>query len=637
MKPSILVGVVIAIIILAIVIFAPPGLRSGAAKAAEEAQAQAALAERLLYRHSVQMSTLERLVSPAAFKDVQAQALYEQAKTGLTQINQEYSKLLSRMKSDAEADKLPAPTVSILPASPAGVEQAIKGYQNLLKEDLDRLTSKDGAIGLANGAKAIDASALGVQHVLGMSLYTRAAELLSAAQDLRRQQQLAQVRLLLVASQWKAYQANSDYLVGLDVRDILSKLRTDLADVRDQNQAASDEATKLAAAVTEREQALAKVRQDLKAGRDELLGIERQGFVAGQDDSFNAYREKYVAVSSRLRALEEEEQLLDLGGFREPKFDGEDVETAKISGTEVIGLQEMQRKLAAAQEKAKRLGEAVAALEKHIGFVDEAGNAANKGQGDYAKLLDELSNKQKEIVPQILKLQAEASKKETEAMQAASEAASAFEASQQSADKWVSGARELRQNADPEGKNAWLARITSDPTFPQFGKSAKAAALTLKGRICAQRIDGNQSLLDDISIFGAMRPGAGLKPEEAQKYKDEIDTARDSGKKALDDATKIYAALEKASSGTKWSWVSQAGLASAYYLAARISPADAEELLTKARESAEAAVKDRENSPYLAAHVQFRDFLKQATIQKHEPVEGESGTGTDEQPAGGEK
>jgi hypothetical protein len=631
LKPSILVGVVIAVLVLAAGLLAPQ-FRSSSSKAAEQARQQAALAERLLHAYDVHLPELERLARPAALKDADFEGVAKALREDLSQLNQEYARLLGQMQNAARAAGLPPPSIPLVSADASGLKRALEQYQRVLKENADRLAQ---AVKTARDARSgVGDSVLGVPQVAGMAEYARAAGLFTEAQVYRQEQQALQARLLRLGGQWKDYRAYQDYLVGLDVRDILSTLRTDLEKVRQDAATGKTQAEAAAAEVAKREAELTRVQHDLKAARDEILALEKQGFTAGQDDSFNAYREKYAAISKRLQTLQEEEQLLSQGGLRGAKITGDDLETAKLEGGEaVVGLEQMKRELAIAQEKAKRLADAVESLQKHLGFVEEAGKAAKQGEGEYARLLEKLDAQQKAIVPQILTLAKTASDKETEALAAAREAVRAFEASQQAADKWVSAAGQAQSTSDPDRRNPRLSRMVGDATLPQVGVSAQAEALMLTARIHAQRLDGNQSLLNDMNRFVELRPGTSF--TEAGKCEDDIRIARDNAVDAAKKAAEIYKKLvNRAAANTKW--VPQAALASVYHLLAQVSATDSATLLATALQAAEDAVKDRENSPYLTRHVQFRDYLLARTGGgKKEPGTEEPTPEKSDQPAEG--
>ena len=547
MKLPVLIGILIGVVIFAAAILSPQ-LRSTTSKEADDAAEQAALAERLLDRHEYRLPRIERLSEASAMEGKQA----------------------------AFSDNA---------------------------QRLSRAAQVAGSVRTSN--------VLGAAQVSGMVEYTRAAELFAEAQGLRLEQRLLQGKLLRLGAQWVSYRAKQDYLVGLDVRDILTKLRNDLAQVREDGEKAAAETESLRTQVSEREAELASTTAELEKTRSELLSVEQAGFTAGDDASFDAYRERFTTLAERIRLLGEKEQLLSFGGMQNAEWSSDELDKATLSGgEEVVGLDELKRRLERSEENARRWAQAAEALTEHIGFIEQAGRTAKQGEDRYAELQNELDAKQKEILPDtLIGLAKQAAQKETEALRAARDAVGAFGSAQQAADQWVRDAREVQSDKDSERKNERLKMMVGDSTMPQVGDSAKATALLLSAHIHAQRIEADQSLIDDLKRFVEMRPGSTV---DTAVFEEEINTSRDEAVRALEQAEKIYERLEKAApANTKW--VPQAGLATVYHLAARINTLESAALLAKAFQAADAAVKDREQSPYLVWHVRFRDHLRELT------------------------
>lgn len=606
MRSPIVVGILIVVVVVAAGILAPQ-FRSDSSKAADQAREQAALARRLLHRYDNQADRLAELADPAGLKDADLEGLSEQIRAQLQQVNQEYSQALNRMSTQAEQDVMPAPAVQVLPASASGLQRALSAYEVALADNARRLSQ--AAQQAKTAAAGAGGNVLGVPHVAGVAEYTRAAGLFAQAQAARLEQQRLQARLLMLAARWKAHQAYQDYLHGLDVKDILTELRGDLDEVRTLEAEGVERTTALARQVTERSAELADAEQALRAAGDELLALEKTGFTAGDDASFNAYRDRFNSISEQLRTLEEQEQLLRYGGRRAAEFSGDDLEKAEIEGGEVvIGLEELQRRLVAAEERSRRLTNAVQSLEQHVGFVEQAGTDAKLGEDRYAELLTELDNEQEAIRPLLLEAVKQAAAKENEALKAAREAVSAFGRSQQAADAWLRNARETQSSKDSERANPRLRMMVGDQAMGQIGDSSKAAALMLIARIQAEQIEATGALLKDMALFTNMRD----KTFETQVFEELIATARENAVKTLGEAEQLYIKLVgKAPQNTKW--IPQAGLAAVYHLWARVEPAEATTYLSQAAETVQTAVENREHSPYVRPHVMFRDHLRAET------------------------
>lgn len=606
MKTPVLVGILIGVLILGVTLLAP-WIRTGDALAVAAAREQAALAQRLLYRYDPRLAQVGRQAEPGPLQAANYDDLPPHVRQALEEANREYAQLLAGMAGRAQAEGLSKPDVRLPTPDGAGVRSAVERYAALLKENAQRLNDA------AQNAKAARGStgggAVGVSQIGGTVEYARAAELLADAQQLRREQQTVQARLLLLAAQWHACRSGQDYEAGRETTPIRTSLRNDAQDTTTRHEEAAREVAALEAEVAQREAELTRVRGELSAGREALLALERQGFPLGNEEAFAAYRQQYLDLAQQLRALQEEEQILTDGGRRGAEFQGEDLETAPlVGGQEVLGLAELRHRLELARERARRLSAAVATIEDFLGFLEQTDNSARQGREHYAGLLKQLEAAQDQLKPELERLGREAFERENQALAAAREAASAFAASQQAADKWVGEARQVQTERDQQRRNPRLQKIVGDPALPQFGATGQALALTLSGRICAQRIAANQALLNDVKRFGELCP----RPEfqlDPQPFEDQITTARDSGIDTLRKAEDLYLKVINRADAAK-KWVAQANLAAVYHVWADVTPAESTALLGKALAALEEACRGREKSPYLAGHVQFRDHLR---------------------------
>jgi hypothetical protein len=546
----ILVGSLIGLVILAAALVAPH-LRSSSAKAGEDASRQAALAQRLLSHYDSQLPHLGPLTGSAGAENPKFTALLH-----------ENDALLERAAQEAQ--------------------QARSG---------------EGA------------TVLGVPQVAGMADYVRASGLFAESQALRQEQRLLQSRLLRLTTQWATYRANQDYLAGLDVREILSQLRTDLEEMRGLGTEAQENVSVLSAEVAQREQDLAGVVATRESLQEELRTLEQQSFTPGDDASFTAFRDRFVDLSAQLRDLEAEEQLLSLGGLRNAQWTEDDPSAGEVTGEPVVSLEALKGRLATAEERARRLTAAATALEDHIRFVEQAGTSAKQGESEYAELQDKLKASQEELLKPLADLAVAAAKTEDAALQAARRSVDAFRAAQQAADAWQSSAREVQSERDTERLNERLKMMTGDTTIPLVGNSGQAAALLLTGRIHAQRIEANEALIADMRQITEMRPGTSFDPAA---YEEQVAVARENAIKVLGDARTIYEKLiTKAPVNIKW--IAQTGLAVTCQLQARVNPAEADILLADAVQTINEATDGREQSPYLRVPVLLRDHLREIT------------------------
>lgn len=609
MKQSVFVGIALAIVILA-ACFLTPALRGSSRRATEKAREHAELARRELARVDQLLPRLGALADVTKMKEADLAPAAEKSADRVKEISAEYAKLVRQAQELAQRHGLPAPEFLPLTGGAAGAKNALAEFQKAVVED-DKLLSS--AISEATAAMATEEgkNTLAVAQVLGMAQYDRAADQLEEAEKLRAQQIAKQVQLLSVAAEWKVARGYTDHFRGLDVGPILAQLRTDLTELAEKRAQADADAKALADQVAQREQELVKVVADEKTAKDQLLSIEEQGFTAGlapsSPQSFESYRARYLETSARLQKLQEQEQELRYGGRRGAELAGDDAATAEIkNGAPVAGLEEMQRRLATAEEKAKRSASGHLSLDERAKYVTQSGQAAQAEIQRYQTRLTQLDTEQKAILGEIQELAKQALEKEEKALAAAVAAVRAFADSQRAAQAYVSAASELQNARDPDRKNERLTAIVSDPYLKQFGQSAEAAARVLAGRIHAERVDSMKRLIDDIRLFTEIKPDPSFKFDPAP-LQTVLDTARSAGLETLERARKIYE--EMARTAPKTSGVPLAALAAAWHLTARLDEAEAAKYLADAARYAQQAVEKREQSPYLAGFVKFRDYL----------------------------
>ena len=616
MRPPILVGVGLALLIILAGLLAPV-LRDPGRKRAEKAQELALLSQRQLARSSL---TLPRLASLSDMPELQQPAELASAATAASQhlreISEEYARLVRVAQELAEKDDLPTPTLVPLTVDVAGLQRACKEFQAHIEAN-DALLK--AAVTNAQAAVGQEGGAVGVAQALGMAEYVRAAGRLLEAQGLRTRQTAAQARLLDIGSQWKLAQGHLDYFRGLDVAPILAQLRTQLDELSAMREDGAAAAADLSAQVAQRQQELSQAEQALQTATANLRALEKQGFPAGDDQAFSAYRQRYRQVSQQVRELQIQEQELRYGGRRGAELVGEDPATASVQGGEtIVGLEELQRRLTTAQERARRLDSANLSLEDHLRYVTESGRQAQGEIARYQGRLRELEAAQKTIIEEVQALAAEAFNQEAEALQAAEKSIAAFGQAQRAAQAWIQAARDLQREKDPNRKNPRLMLVTRDPYCEQVSRSAEAAARVLAAQICAQRVESSQRLIDDMRVFVGMYtdPKFSFDPSTFQTY---VDTARQTGLRTLEEARLIYAGISEKLSNQPTVWVSLAGLAAVHHLMARIDPSQAATQLVEALKFIGQALEKREQFPYLRSLLPFRAHLAAGQTPTGEP------------------
>ena len=219
MKPPILIGVALAVVIVAAAIISP-ALRASSTKTAEKAQLRAALAERELGRVSLTVPRLSALADVEDMKKNEADfkaaaALAAADPNGLLPLAaREYAEMARAAQKQAKDSGLSAPKLPALAADESGVQKALTEFQSMVQANNALLKA---ALADAQAAVGLDPSALGVSQAQGMAEYVRAASLLAEAEELRLRQAAVQARLLDVTSQGKVAQGYLEHYRGLDV------------------------------------------------------------------------------------------------------------------------------------------------------------------------------------------------------------------------------------------------------------------------------------------------------------------------------------------------------------------------------------------------------------------------------------
>ena len=622
MKPPILIGITLAVVILAAA-FVSPALRAASKKTAEKAQDQAALAERQLARYSLTMPRLDALANTGEMKKNEAEL--QEAVTAATaepndilpRAGREYADLVRQAQQHAQNAGLPAPNLPPLGTDAAGVQRALGEYQTMLQVN-DALLK--AALKTAQDAVNLDSAALGVPQALGMAQYVQAAGQLSEAEALRLQQANAQARLLDTASQWKIARGYLDHYRGLEVTAAVAQLQTDLEDVRKLREEAAATLKSVTAQVEEQGQRLGQAERELVSANESLKALEDRGFSAGDDTSFNAYRQEFLAQSERVRTLQQQVQELRHGTRQ--GMEPADVELASTevqSGEVVAGLEELQRRLADAQERSKRFERATVGLNEYLTYVNGLGKSAEGETTRYQERLTELGAAQQALLAEVQTLATSAAEKEGQALQAANAAVRAFRQAQTAADAWLRAATELQRNHDPNRKNDRLRLVLADPYLAQVPRSAEAAAGILAARIYAQTRDCMEALLRDMRVLAAMNPDLDLQAIDAAKLQTEGEQAQAEGLDTLGKAIALYTQVSEKLANQPTKWVPLAGLAAAQSLMARLDPAQAAVHTSKALEFIQQALEKREQSPYLGPYVVFRDYLRGAAQLPKEP------------------
>lgn len=621
MRPPILVGILLAVLIAAGAILAPL-FSDSAQKAAEAAQQQASLAQRQLARYDLMFAQLAAWTRADPLDEAALSRTPAEPNT-LAAIVAEYGNLSRKAQELAERAGLPAPQLPALKTDAAGIQAASRQFN-------EALTANEALLKAAlDNAKAaardeVGRNALGVAQALGMAEYARAAALLAEAHVLRMEQARSQARLVSNGTAHKLTQGFLDHFLGLNVAPILGGLQADIDEIRALRAEADAALAKLTQQVTERQQALRAIADELATAQQARLELEQAGSQAGPPDApdgFAAYRERYQQLIARLQDLQRQEQELRAGTRRGADFEADDPASGALRGGElVIGLEELQRQLATAEERARRLGNAHVSLEEHVKFVQNAGAQAQAGTGQYRDRLAELQAAQPALVDELVKHATAAAEKEAAALTAAENAIKAFGQAQRAAETWFRAVRDLQTRKDPNRKNDRLLLILKDPYFEQVSRSAEAGARVLAGRIHAQRAETCQRLLDDAALFRQLCPDTDVALDVA-RFEAELTAAREAGIETLEKARELYTTVSEKLANQPTSWVPAGALAAVHDLLGQLDSTRAEPGRAQALELAQKALEKREQSPYTRALAIYRDYLASASAPKPEKLE----------------
>lgn len=617
MNPQVLAGFVVGALIFVGALVLPRMLRSSASASADEAAGKAAEARQVLETYSHRTSEASRLAQADQLKSADFEKLatqspewFEAAKNTLSESRQRLAGF-DRTARKYGGDKSGA---APLDATPSGLRHAMSEYDAILRSNAEIL---DRAGKLAREARQASADVPGVGLVQGSVELVRASERMADSIVLRRQAEEALFDLVSLSEALVAARAEADALKGLEPARIVGEgdsplpdaIRKDIdafhASRQEAEQAAAALRERLAAATSQRDQ----LRNQIEQARAEQLALEQNGFKPGDDAGFESFRRRYADVSARLQQLQEDEHLLSLGGMKGAKIDEGDFESGELTGGEPVeGIDEIERKLAIAEDQAKRRAAAAATAEKTLAGVIEGGKSAAAQLEVVNKRVAALTKQIDEAKANLMTLAGDALASETQALEAARVADQAFGVSAAAAQKWVSAQSRLKQEMDRAGKNERLKLVLGDTMLVNVGPAAQAQAKLMTGRILLQRAESLAMLARGLGGVAARVPG--FQFDEAA-LKSELETARKDALDTLTAAKDGYEAYANASLRPETAWVRKALSAYAYHMlaAANVAPAAAAEFRGRAAAQISEAVKGAERTPWLAWHVAFRDHL----------------------------
>ncbi|RMF84309.1 MAG: hypothetical protein D6744_03300, partial [Planctomycetota bacterium] len=463
------------------------------------------------------------------------------------------------------------------------------------------------AASAAQAAAGASSDAPAVKEIQAAVKLAEARRSLAAAVRVRTRLRSLESQAEHVASNWARQQSEVAHFAAIEVGPTVEQLGRDVEDLNAQLAAVQSSASELAAIIAERDQELSQVREQLRQAQDEMLRLQDAGFTPGNDASFDAYRDRLVAVATRVRDLQAREHLLAYGGVEGgqvvPNDDGDGDQV--IGGEAFFGVTELRRRLSLINDKIERFTAGVRALELQRETVGVLKSAAQEQEQLFRQRQQQTRARFDELVAEVRSLSEQALALEDDALSAARAAADAFDAAERAARNFKSAAREARQKYDPQGLNPRLKLINADDVPEKSAGTGAAEARMLIGRICAERADGVAALLAANDRIAAMMPEYSFDAEALQA---KIDEARQIGVEALSAAKETYASL--VDGGAETSWVYAAALAGVELLSARLNPDQADTFRGQALDALDTVAEKAGASSYAAMYIQLRDTLR---------------------------
>lgn len=595
-----IIGVVVILAALATPVFL-----GGPQRASRQAsvQAEAALGE--LERVSPVLPLAAQHVDAAALKDNEG-ALEQAATTAaekLGEVSTAAGQDARRAAGDAERFGFAAPEMARIDTSAAGIRAALGAYDDVVKENEQRLSD---VIKTAKELSENEASLTG-PFLLGLAQQMRAIMHLNAATAIRGAQRVGEGELLALTARWKRDRSYADHYRSLDVQPIVADLEQDQAEIATARAAAEARLAELQRQVETRAQELAQATEQANAARAALEAHEAAGFKAGDEASFKAYRAQHANLLADVQQQQERELQLRFGARVGATLSGDDLEKDELEGgEEVASLEHLKWELATAEETVRRYTGATTTLADEVRYIQTSGTQAAEYAQRYTQRISELDAAQKEKLTEIGETAGKALEEEGAALEAAEAAARAFRDAGQRLTRLVTDARSTQQERDPERKNARLSTIVGDPYLSEVADSAAADAQALVARIHAERLRANAHLLETVRLFAEINPDPTFK-FDAAPYEEVVNTAREQGQRAAEEARSLGERLSRGPTATNW--IPLGSLAAVQHLSARLDDPNAPAYLQQARESLQEAVKDRQQSPYLRPLLLFLEHL----------------------------
>lgn len=622
------IGVGLGVLLIGGAIVVPPLLAPAAHSSATDAQRQSELARRELggYEPAVPLAVARQDL--AALKSADAEKLVSRVEKQL----QEYAEQSSRsVQAARSADTSRGVPSSRLPqafnADPNSMRLSLPNYEKIVSENETLLKS---VIASAQSAATAGGTTLGVSTVLGISREIEAFGLVAEARAMRKKLTALQNSAASAALEWAIADGQVKHFKGIDVAPTETQLRSDIDEIAAAKSAASTEVSTLTERITANEAELVQLREQIAAERSAMNAAEAAGFTAGDDAAFRAHKARLLEISGRLAALQDREMALASGDLKGATVADDDLLDGAIEGgEEVLGLDELKRRLSLATDQLARLSRAEESLNKKLADATAFGKFASDEAARYEARQKELEKQINGLIEQMGGLNKDAIAKEDEALASARGAVSAFSTAKGAARGFVGEARTVRGDADKEGKNERLKTIVNDSAIERIPEIFEAQARAMLGMIHAERALAVESYKAGLEQLTKAIKGASYDPKALQEV---IDTARNEANSAYAEAIGLQ---EKIASADRAAWAPQGGLAAMAYSTSKLDPSKAGQYLDMAAKALNAALKN-ELWPHIRPEVRaLRPLLPAASGGSGGGTGDDSGGSTGDDSSGG--
>ncbi len=618
-------GLVLGAVALAAALVVPRFLPGRPAADTRDALGRAELAKRQLLAYDAELPLLGQRTDAEQMASADFERLAQQRAEALADLNKKFNTMVRNAQAMDRRLAMPTGKLRALATSPSGLEAAISEFKRILRENEKLLTE---AARNARQASTAARDTTGVGEVLGTVKLAEADRYLSVAR-LVRSRMADHLRVLYdLALRWSEARNQRDYYVARDMADNRELLQDDLAQMQAAAEEARSKAAQLEAGIAKLERELETITREIRQLRDERLALREAGFELGNDRAYQEYSVRYAALNNKLAELQSREMLLRNGGIVGGKLAGDDLLEAPIEGGEqVVGIEELKRRLNTARVRAGRFEQAVLSIQRELAALEEAEQELAQYRQTYAQRMTQYAEAAAAVSKQIDELEQQAFEAEQKALKAANEAAGAFAQARRAVERFKRQAQELQRQADPQRQNERLKRIAADKGAVELALSGEADARLMAGRILTEQVVGQRHELETLTAAAALMEG--FEPQ-TDELAGNLASAREEAVKLLQQAGEIYQRLVQ-QGGTR-AWAPQSALALVSHLLWQVDPQNADQHRSNLIARLGQAIENRTQWPYLQKEVELYGLLTGGSApapaqQPEQPAEQEPPNG----------